>query len=183
MSESLVIIDMQRYVELRIQQGVGYYPVNAVQNSRQVLAHFRRHGLPVIHVHHQSSPEDSLLHPTSPAFPVMSELAGLPGEPLFIKTTSSAFTSTELQHYLNEHGITTLTVIGAVCGFCINTTVRDGADLGFTMKVVSDAVISFDVPDNALEAKNIHQVTLGLLAADFAKIINTQALADAASTR
>ncbi len=55
--------------------------------------------------------------------------------------------STELEGYLHEVGITHLVVAGAVAGFCVNTTVRAGSDLGFKMSVVSDAVLGFDLPD------------------------------------
>lgn len=41
------------------------------------------------------------------------------------------------------------------------------------MTVVKDAVISFDLPGGKGEAKNIHDVTMNLLASDFAKITSS----------
>jgi len=97
-------------------------------------------------------------------------------EPVFIKSTSSAFASTELEGYLQEVGITHLVVTGAVAGFCVNTTVRAGSDLGFKMSVVKDAVLGFDLPEANLSAHAIFDVTMAHLASDFAEIVETRQL-------
>ncbi len=47
---------------------------------------------------------------------------------------------------MRERGITHLVVVGAVAGFCVNSTVRAASDLGFAVTVVTDAVIGFDLP-------------------------------------
>jgi len=100
----------------------------------------------------------------------------LDDEPIFVKTTSSPFASTGMEKYLRDNGIGTLVVTGAVAGFCINTTVRVGSDLGFRMIVVRDAVMGFDMPDEQLSARAIFDVTIAHLKSDFAEIIDSDAI-------
>ncbi|MBB4000076.1 isochorismatase family protein [Aureimonas pseudogalii] len=73
-----------------------------------------------------------------------------------------------------------LIVTGAVAGFCVNSTVRAGADLGFAMTVVRDAVIGFDLPEADFSARVIFEVTMAHLEADFATVVETASIVDAA---
>ena len=174
MSAALIIIDMQKYVIDRISNGVEMYPDNAIQNMESILDKFRCAGDPVIHIRHQTPGESSPLHQNSPLARVMEGFEEKEGEPVLIKHTSSAFSSTDLFSHLKSNHIDECVVIGAVAGFCVNSTVRAGADLGLKMTLVKDAVISFALEESNLEAKTIFDVTIGLLAAGFAKIVTTQ---------
>jgi len=174
MTAALIIIDMQKFIVDRVNNGVEMYPDNAIHNMESILKKFRCAGAPVIHIRHHTREEGSLLHPTSPLAQVMEGFEEEQGESVFIKHTSSAFSSTDLFSHLKSNPIDECIVIGAVAGFCVNSTVRAGADLGLKMTVVKDAVISFALEEPNLEAKTIFDVTLGLLAAGFAKIVTTQ---------
>lgn len=176
MVKALLIIDMQKFVEERIRQGIGYYPHDAINRMVHLVQTFRDNHQKVMHVRHQTSEPGSLLHPQSPSYPAIAALEAKSDEPVFIKNTSSAFVSTDLKSYIDEHLITEVTVIGAVAGFCVNSTVRNGSDLGIKMTVVSDAVLSFDLPTVQGSAKNIHDVTMALLHADFATVTSASAL-------
>jgi len=175
MSNALIIIDMQEFVNDRISNGVDAYPADAIANMRAVLDTFRRSGHPVIHVRHHTPGEGSPLHATSPLAHVVEGFEEINGEPVLIKHTSSAFASTDLAACLSERAIDECVVIGAVAGFCVNSTVRAGADSGFNMTVVKDAVLSFGLEGATHDAKNIHDVTIALLQAGFAKITETKA--------
>jgi nicotinamidase-related amidase len=97
-------------------------------------------------------------------------------EAVFVKAGSSGFAGTGLEAHLRGLGIGNLVVVGAVAGFCVNTTVRCGADLGFAMTVVRDAVIGFDLAEAGLGARVIFDVTMAHLAADFAVVTETDAV-------
>lgn len=176
MSSVLIIVDMQKFVDDRISKGVDTYPDNAIHNMNHILKKFRRSGNQVVHVHHHSLEEGASLHRNSLLAKVVTGFEEEPGEPVFIKNTSSAFSSTDLYFYLKKHEFSECIVIGAVAGFCINSTVRAGSDLGFKMTVVDDAVISFGLEDCSISAKVILDVTLALLKADFAKVVATKDL-------
>jgi len=171
MSKALLIIDMQNFVTERIQQGVDYFPQTSLENMTSVIEKFRTSGIPVIHVRHQTPEQGSPLHHSSPSSQPLASFEDRPGEAVFIKHTSSAFSSTGLLAHLQEAGISEVVVIGAVAGFCVNSTVRMGADLGLKMTVIQDAVLSFELEKSQLSAKAIHDVTLALLGAGFAQVI------------
>jgi len=169
--KALLIIDMQHFVVERIERGVQSYPENCIENMKRVLEQFRQAGQPIVHVRHQAAEQGSLFHESSPSSVPLASFQALAEEPVFLKSTSSAFSSTELFSYLQKARISELVVIGAVAGFCINSSVRAGADLGLKMTVVKDAVISFELGQYELGAAQIHNVTLALLDADFASVI------------
>lgn len=175
MSKALLIIDMQNFVKERIQQGVDYFPQNSFENMTSVIEKFRTSGTPVIHVRHQTPEQGSPLHHSSPSSQPLDAFQERADEPVFIKHTSSAFSSTGLLAYLQEARIAEVVVIGAVAGFCVNSTVRMGADLGLKMTVLKDAVLSFELESHQLSAKAIHDVTLGLLDAGFAQVTDAAA--------
>lgn len=176
MSRALLIIDMQKFVEDRITQGVHFYPSDAIHNMTTVLRQFRQQQALVAHVVHQTAEEGSVLHQDSPFYPTIGDFEPARDERVFIKRTSSAFASTDLKSYLDEQGISEVVVMGAVAGFCVNSTVRHGSDLGLKMTVVKDAVISFDLPGAQREEKNIHDVTMKLLEAGFARMVVAEAV-------
>jgi ureidoacrylate peracid hydrolase len=55
---------------------------------------------------------------------------------------SSGFANTDLDQQLKVHGIHRLIVIGLLANTCIEATVRFGAELGYDVTVVRDAVAS-----------------------------------------
>ncbi|MDN5006976.1 cysteine hydrolase family protein [Enterobacter hormaechei] len=173
MGIALIIIDMQRFVTDRIAKGYESHPFNAIDNMRKILCSFRQRNKKIIHVRHQTVEEDSYLHINSILSHPIEGFEEENGEPIFVKKTSSAFRSTDLLTYLKENDIDECIFIGAVAGFCLSSTVRDGADLGLKASVVSDAIISFELLNEKIKAKEILDVTLAVLNADFAKVISS----------
>jgi nicotinamidase-related amidase len=173
MKAALVIIDMQMLMQHRIEAGRDHVNGDAADKITALVTAFRRNGHAVIHIRHQDDDVASPLHPDAPGFQPMVCAEELDDEPVFMKTTSSGFASSGLERYLRAEGITSLIVTGAVASFCISSTVRSGADLGFKMSVVRDAVIGFDLPGESLSARTIFDVTMAQLKSDFADIVET----------
>lgn len=170
---ALLVIDMQMLMVDRVAQGRDCINADAPDRLARLLAGFRAEGRPVIHILHHERDPAAELHADAPASQPIPQTQAVPGEPVFIKHTSSAFASTGLERVLRDAGITDLAVTGAVAGFCVNSTVRAGADLGFRMQVIRDAVMGFDLPTAGLSAQTIFDVTMAHLAADFARLVDT----------
>lgn len=170
--KALIIIDMQMEMQHRIEAGRDCVNADAPTRIAVLAAAFRQRGLPVIHVRHRDDDPNSPLHAEAAGYPSMPCAMALGGEAVFVKQTSSAFASTDLAAHLHREGITDLLVTGAVAGFCVNSTVRNGADLGFAMTVVQDAVIGFDLPAAGQSARVIFDVTMAHLASDFARLVD-----------
>ena len=173
MEKALVIIDMQMLMQERLDAGRDHVNGDAVVKIVRLAANFRKAGKPVVHVHHSEPDPASLMHAGAPAQQVMPALQPLVDDPVFVKTTSSPFASTDMERYLRDNHIETLVVTGAVAGYCVNTTVRAGSDLGFKMIVARDAVLGFDMPDDDLSARTIFDVTMAHLKSDFARVVDS----------
>ncbi|WP_421361816.1 isochorismatase family protein [Agrobacterium rosae] len=173
MKKALIIVDMQMYVQDRLNGGRDHIHGDAIIKIVALAAKFRKHGGTVIHVHHGDPDPTSPMYPGAPAQRVMPGVEPLYGDPVFVKSTSSPFASTDMENYLRDNLIQTLVVTGAVAGYCVNTTVRAGSDLGFTMVVVRDAVVGFDLPDENLSARAIFDVTMAHLKSDFAEVVDS----------
>lgn len=70
---------------------------------------------------------------------VLDEIAPQAGDMLFTKTTASAFTSTTIDAELKRRGVEMLAICGVSTNYCVESTLRDAADLGYDVALVEDA--------------------------------------------
>jgi len=173
---TLLVIDMQAEMQRRIDAGRDHVNTQAPARIAALAAAFRSRGWPVVHVRHQDEDPDSPFHADAPGHRPMPCAEAVGEELVVLKRGSSGFAGTGLEQALRSAGSRELVVVGAVAGFCVNSTVRAGSDLGFAMTVASDAVIGFDLPGDGLSARNIFEVTMAHLAAGFARIVDTAML-------
>lgn len=109
----------------------------------------------------------------------MSEAQELPSEPVIVKRENSAFIGTDLEAFLRERGITSLTIVGATINHCVETTARMAGNLGFHVTLVSDATWTYGLtePDGTVfPAELVHAVSIANLRGEFADITVTQDL-------
>jgi ureidoacrylate peracid hydrolase len=85
------------------------------------------------------------------------------GDILLPKTSCSVFQSTNLDYLLRNLGIEQLVIVGQLTDQCIESAVRDAADLGYFVTVVENACAA-----QSLEA---HQKGIGSMKG-FARIVN-----------
>jgi nicotinamidase-related amidase len=106
-----------------------------------------------------------------------------PGEPVMLKDTRNAFTSTTLQAHLLSLGVRRLAITGIQMEQCCETTARVAADLGYAVDFVIDATMTFpiknwDTPGEELGVQAIEERTIYALRRRFARIVRTEALVD-----
>lgn len=70
---------------------------------------------------------------------VLDEIAPQEGDLLFTKTTASAFSSTPIDDELKSRGIEMLAICGVSTNYCVESTLRDAADLGYDVALIEDA--------------------------------------------
>jgi biuret amidohydrolase len=70
---------------------------------------------------------------------IVDDLAPLPNERVFNKITPSAFTSTPIELVLHTYGVDTLLFAGVSTNMCVEHTLRDASDRGFSCFLVEDA--------------------------------------------
>ncbi|MFN2183373.1 MAG: cysteine hydrolase family protein, partial [Anaerolineae bacterium] len=122
-----------------------------IANIQHLQTVCRAAHLDVIHIKIQSLLQDGrdrgpmhrglgmLSAPDSHEAQILPEVAPQEGEIVLTKTTSSAFNGTALDRVLRALGIQNLIVCGVFTTNCVESTVRDGADLGYSCLVVEDA--------------------------------------------
>ena len=115
------------------------------KNVGALIAAYRAANLPVVFFLHTDSDEGFATD--SPLFKLMDFIKPRGGEPVFIKNTRNCFTSTPLQPYLLEKGVRRVAVAGIQMEQCCETTARVAADLGYAVDFVTEATMTFPIPN------------------------------------
>ncbi|NKI32721.1 cysteine hydrolase family protein [Croceivirga thetidis] len=176
---ALILIDIQKGLDDWHYYGGNRNNPEAEKNASRILEVFRTSALPIFHVQHSSQNAKSPLHASKPGFQIKPEVGPLPDEPVYVKNVNSAFIGTSLQKDLEDAEIKKLVVVGLTTNHCISTSVRMGANLGFEIFLIADACAAFDqvgIDGSKQEAELVHQVSLGNLKDEFAKILDTEQL-------
>jgi nicotinamidase-related amidase len=176
---ALLVIDVQQGFDEYAKRIGGRNNEHAEQRIAEILQTYRTQQKPVIHIHHASTEPDSPLHPDHPGYAVKPEAQPINNEPIFVKHVNSAFIGTNLEVYLREHDILSITIVGATTDHCCSTTARMAANLGFEVLYVSDALWTLDkfMPDGTrVPAQLVHDVNIASLNGEFAEIIDAEQL-------
>lgn len=139
---ALLVIDVQDSFKLGPRWEQRNNP-KFEENLNRLIAAYRAAGLPVIFFLHTDP--DPGFETTSPLFKLMDFLVPLPGEPLLVKNTRNAFTSTHLGEILAEKGVKRVAVTGISTEQCCETTTRVAADLGYDVDFVTEATRTFPI--------------------------------------
>jgi nicotinamidase-related amidase len=178
-ASALLLIDMQAEMAARLAAGRDAAPAGVEGRVAALLSAARAAGVPVVHVHHDDPDPEAAIRLDRPGGRAMACAAPLPGEAVVVKRGSSGFAGTDLEGRLRALGVGRVVVAGAVLGFCVSSTVRDAVARGFTVDLVEDAVLSFDLPDGAggrIPAAQVRAVHGRTLALDFARPVATDAV-------
>ena len=179
---ALVIIDVQNAIDHSdwTRHGPRNHP-QAEACMARLLAEWRRRGLPIYHVRHDSLEAGSHYRPGQPGNEFKQEVAPLAGEPIVAKQTNSAFIGTGLEQLLRGAGHSALVIAGVITNNSVEATVRMAGNLGFETYLVEDACFTFARPDwNGCmrSAEEVHAMSLANLAGEYCEVITTaQALA------
>ncbi|HYX26469.1 MAG TPA: isochorismatase family protein [Thermoanaerobaculia bacterium] len=145
----------------------------------RLVQSYRAAGLPVIFVLHTDP--DPEFATDSPYFKLMDFLVRRDDEPLLIKNTRNAFTSTNLQELLWEKRVERLVITGIQTEQCCETTTRLAADLGYDVDFVTEATMTFPIADpdtgDELTTDEILRRTEFVLRRRFARIATVDGLA------
>ena len=115
------------------------------QNVAALIEAYRAAQLPVVFFLHTD--EDEEFSTTSPRFKLMEFIKTQPNEQVLVKKTRNCFTSTSLQPLLFEKGVRRIIVTGIQTEQCCETTARVGADLGYAVDFVTEATMTFPIPN------------------------------------
>lgn len=155
MKSALLVID--------VQQGLfNPPPAEAEQvltRINQLSERARQAGMPVIFIQHQTAHEE--LSAGSAAWQIHQGLQVKPGDHRVDKTTPDSFLRTNLGKLLIAEGVTQLVICGYSTEYCVDTTTRRAAGLGYPVVLAADAHTSHDKPHaSGLQIRTHHNATL-----------------------
>jgi nicotinamidase-related amidase len=144
MNRALIVVDVQESFRQRPSWDSVSNPDVVTRVSRLVEA-ARAAGDLVVWVLHSEPGSDTVFDPANGHVHVVDELPARPGEPLVVKTSINAFSTTNLQQLLVRNGVHQLAVCGIQTEQCCETTTRLASDLGFSVDFVTDATATFPI--------------------------------------
>jgi len=149
------------------------------KNVSALVEAYRAAHLPVVFFLHTDS--DEAFAKDSPSFKLMDFLKPRKDEPVMVKNTRNCFTSTTLQPYLIEKGVRRVSITGIQMEQCCETTARIAADLGYAVDFVTEATMTFPIPNwdkpgEELGVEEIRERTEYALRRRFARITTVNQL-------
>lgn len=135
---ALIVIDVQESFRVRPNWQLVNHPDIAGRVDRLVQA-ARDKGDLVVWVLHTEPGTGGAFDPANGHVQLIDGLEPLPGEPILSKTSHNAFTTTNLQQLLTQHGVGEIVVSGIRTEQCCETTARVASDLGYDVVFVTEA--------------------------------------------
>lgn len=177
---ALIVIDVQHdYID-------GNLPIE-YPDVRHSLAHIvqlidvaQAVGVPVVTVQNLADPEAPFLAEGSPGCALHEAIGAHPPEHRIAKRLPSAFAGTDLKAWLQERGITTLTIAGYMTHNCNLATALDAFHQGFDVEFISDASGSVSYRNRAghASAEEIHRTIAVVLQSRFAAVMEADEWVD-----
>jgi len=167
MDKALLVIDIQDSFKYSPQRWSTRNNPAFEENVSALIDAFRDASLPIFFILHNDS--DPGFRPGDPEVRLMDFLGRLDSEPVVVKNTRNAFTSTDLEARLDAIGVETLVIAGISTEQCCETTTRVAADLGYDVAFVTEATATF--PIGTLSTDAIVERTEAVLRGRFARIV------------
>ncbi len=153
MRSALVVIDVQR--GLFDEEPRPFEPLAVIERINALAARARRAGVPVIFVQHERA--QGALQRGSDGWQLARRLESAAGDRFVGKTTPDSFLRTDLEELLRSLGVERLVLCGYASEFCVDTTTRRAAALGFPVLLAADAHTTHDKPHATARAIRVHE--------------------------
>jgi nicotinamidase-related amidase len=186
MRQALLVIDVQESFRHRPYFGAAELPA-FLANVQSVIARCEARDIPVVQVLHRELPDDPAnpFAATSGFVRAMPELQLRPALVVYKSVHSALFgrsdDGTTLEEWLRRRDIGELIVTGIRTEQCCETTARHASDLGFVVRYVGDATLTFPMRTlggRAVSPAEIRERTEMVLDGRFARVVASAAALD-----
>ncbi len=161
MTRALLVIDVQReYFDGAFPVS---YPSGHLDAILKVMDAASSAGVPVVVIrHHQPDPDSPVFRLHSEMWQLHPEIERRDHSVLIDKQWPGSFTGTQLEDWLRQHKIDTLTISGYMTQMCCDTTARQAFHKGYKVEFLSDATGTLTVENKAgvAAAEDLHRCTL-----------------------
>ena len=172
---ALIVIDVQNDYDGG-NLAITHPPFSAtLLNVARAMDEATARGIKVVVIKMISPSTANVFRPGTHGAELHPEIAKRPHDHYIEKTLPSAFTSSNLEHWLRTNGIETVTVAGYMTHNCDLSTVIHAMHMGFSVEFLSDATGSLDYKNSAGEAtaEEIHRVMSVVFQSRFAAVVTT----------
>lgn len=153
MKTALLIIDVQH--GLFDDEPRPYEADVVVERINALAGRARAHDVPVVFIQHERA-SGNLAHGTE-SWQLERHLRTVPGDHFVRKTTPDSFLRAPLQELLDQHQVSHVVVCGYASEFCVDTTTRRAAALGYAVTLASDAHTTHDKAHASAAAIREHE--------------------------
>ncbi len=158
MNRALLVVDVQESFRQRPMWATSSAPDIADRVARLVTAS-RVAGDLVVWVLHAEPGTDGVFDPALGFVRPIDGLVPEDGDPVVTKTSHNAFTTTNLQQLLTQHGVGHVIVSGIRTEQCCETTARVASDLGYEVTFVIDATATNPIENpDAAPGRSIEEI-------------------------
>src|SRR6516162_437970 len=181
MKQALIVVDVQESFRRRPYFREQDLPV-FLRNVQSLIDRCRSRGIALVQVFHEE-PGDDADNPFTAASGCVRAMRELTLRPdaVFHKSVHSAMFARSadgatLEEWLRQRGIDELLVTGIRTEQCCETTTRHASDLGFSVRYVTDATLTFPMRTRAgreVSAAEIRERTELVLDGRFARVVTT----------
>jgi nicotinamidase-related amidase len=173
MKTALILVDIQN----------DYFPggkgtlegsLEASQQARRLLDHFRQQGLPLVFIQHIADrPGATTFLPGSEGAGIHANIQPFTGETVFQKHYPNSFRETPLLEHLHNLEIERLVICGMMTHMCVDSTVRAAFDYGFECWLAHDACATraLSIDGRAIPAEYVHLSFLAALNGRYSQVM------------
>jgi nicotinamidase-related amidase len=174
MKEALLVIDVQN--EYFTGKLPVTYPAASLENILKAVDWAHAGRVPVIVVQHTSTaPEATTFRKGTPAWDLHDEIKRRHADVIIEKTMPGSFTGTPLESWLQQRGISTVTIAGYMTQMCCDTTARQAFHRKYAVNFLSDATGTLSISNHAgsISAADLHRAILITQQQRFARVMTT----------
>ncbi|MDO5507739.1 MAG: isochorismatase family protein [Corynebacterium casei] len=171
---AVVVIDVQNeYFDGPL--AIQYPPRDEALNKiLQVIDTAQEQGMPVAFIQHSMDDDAPVFNPTTEGFAFHKDVASRQKDDSHhvIKKFGSVYADTDVEQWLRDNNVDTVTLVGFMTNNCIIASAVEGEQRGFVTEVLSDATGAINLSNTAgtADAKSVHSTMMALLNSNFAAV-------------
>lgn len=172
---ALLVIDVQN--EYFTGKLPVTYPAGSLDNVLSAMDAAAETSTPIVIIQHAApQPDAAVFRKGSKEWELHPDVAGRPHDVVVHKNLPGSFTGTNLEGWLRERGIDTITICGYMTQMCCDTTARQALHLGFKVEFLSDATGTLDFMNTAgtVSAEELHRAILVVQQSRFSQVTSAR---------
>ena len=174
MKQALLVIDVQN--EYFTGKLPVTYPKGSLDNIVKAMDQAYMSGVPIAVIQHSNNaPDAPTFRKGTPGWELHDKIRGRHYNILVEKALPGSLTGTDLKKWLDEQGVTTVTISGYMTQMCCDTTARQAFHYGYSVNFLSDATGTLSVTNTAgtISDADLHRAILVTQQMRFSRVITT----------